>query len=77
MARASEIRILETGEILKALEEAKRELFNLRFRRETGQLEDPTRITVVKRDIARYKTVLRERELAMLLVQQEQEEEGE
>ena len=73
MLPASEIRELSTGEILKALDDAKRELFNLRFEQEVGQLEDPTRIKVVKRNIARCKTILRERELAAQLVQEEED----
>ena len=42
----------------------KEELFNLRFQRATGQLENTARITRTKRDIARLRTVLREREIA-------------
>lgn len=73
MSAASEIRELSTGEILKTLDDAKQELFNLRFQQEVGQLEDPTRIKVVKRNIARYKTILRERELAAQVVQEEED----
>ncbi|PJF44889.1 MAG: 50S ribosomal protein L29 [Phototrophicales bacterium] len=69
--RASEIRELPDREILKAIEEAKRELFKLRFQREVGQLEDSSRMRKVKRDIARLKTILRERQLAKELVKKE------
>lgn len=71
MSRASEIRQMTTGEILGAIDNAKVELFNLRFQMEIGQLEDPTRINVVKHNIARYKTILRERQLAEQLVIEE------
>ncbi len=74
MPVASEIRQMSTGEILKALDEAKIELFNLRFQREIGQLEDPLRVRVVKRNVARYKTILREIQLAEQQVQQEEGE---
>ncbi|NDJ85005.1 MAG: 50S ribosomal protein L29 [Chloroflexi bacterium] len=73
MVQAKEIRQLSNGEIEDALEEAKLEMFNLRFQLEIGQLEDPTRIKEVKRDIARYKTILREREIAEQLVREEEE----
>ena len=73
MSAASEIRELSSGEILEALEDAKQELFNLRFQKEVGQLEDPTRIKVVKRKIARLKTVLHERALAAQVVQEEED----
>jgi len=50
-------------ELNDELIELKGELFNLRFQLATGQLENPMRIREVKRDIARVKTILREREL--------------
>lgn len=49
-----------TSEVLKL----KKELFNLRFQHVTGQLENPIKMRDVKKDIARAKTVLREKELA-------------
>jgi large subunit ribosomal protein L29 len=64
MSKATEIRQLPSREILGAIENAKEELFKLRFQKEVGQLEDPTRINELKREIARYKTILRERQLA-------------
>jgi|DewCreStandDraft_5_1066085.scaffolds.fasta_scaffold01235_31 large subunit ribosomal protein L29 len=63
MVRAREIREMTTAEIQNKLEEARQELFNLRFQRAAGQLKDTSRLTAVKRDIARYLTVLRERRL--------------
>jgi len=61
--KANEIRNLSTSEILKKIDELKTELFNLRFQLATGQLENTARIKQVKKDIARMKTILREREL--------------
>jgi large subunit ribosomal protein L29 len=59
--RAQEIRELSSEELLQKEHDLKEELFNLRFQRATGQLENITRVTHVKRDIARIKTVLNER----------------
>ena len=50
-------------ELQKDLVSAKKELFNLRFQHVTGQLENPVRMREVKRDIARVKTIIREKEL--------------
>lgn len=61
--KASEIRDLTAEELNAKLEELKAELFNLRFQLAINQLENPMRITSVKRDIARVKTVIRENEL--------------
>lgn len=57
---------MATEEIRRKLDEAQEELFNLRFQWSTGQLKDTNRLTQVKRDIARLKTILRERELVQL-----------
>ncbi|MGO4383308.1 50S ribosomal protein L29 [Specibacter sp. RAF43] len=51
--------------LVEELRKAKEELFNLRFQSATGQLENHGRLRVVKRDIARIYTVLRERELGI------------
>ena len=58
-----EIRELSNEEILSKIEESKEELFNLRFQQATGSLEKPSRIRELRHDVARCKTVLREREL--------------
>jgi len=63
--KASEIRSLNTEELLKKLEEAHEELFNLRFRLATKQLPNHREIPRVKKKIARIKTILRERELGI------------
>ena len=62
--KAFEIRNLSDGEIETKMEEAYEELFNLRFQLAIGQVKDPSRITLLKRDIARMKTVLNEHKLA-------------
>ena len=61
--KASEIRTLNNEELLTKLNEAHEELFNLRFRLATRQLENHREIPRVKKRIARIETILREREL--------------
>ena len=51
-------------ELNSELAKMKKELFNLRFQHVTGQLENPVKMREVKREIARGKTILREKELA-------------
>jgi large subunit ribosomal protein L29 len=63
--KASELRGLTTEEIKNRIEQLKDELFNLRFQLATGQLENPMRIRQVRKDIARAKTILRQRELGI------------
>ncbi|NPU88685.1 MAG: 50S ribosomal protein L29 [Fervidobacterium sp.] len=60
-----EIRNMSNEELLKLLEEKKRTLMNLRFQNAMGELRDFSLIQKTKRDIARIKTVLRERELGI------------
>jgi large subunit ribosomal protein L29 len=59
---AKNIREMDTENILKEIENLKKELFDLRFKQATGQLENTARISIVKKTIARMKTVLTERE---------------
>lgn len=61
--KAQEIRNLSTAELQKKVADLKVELFNLRFRAATGQLENPSTIKDVKKDMARVKTIIREREM--------------
>lgn len=61
--KVNEARDLTTEELVDKVGDLKRELFNLRFQMATGQLDNPMRIKEVRRNIARAKTVLREREL--------------
>ena len=57
---AKELRELTEAELQQKLKDLKEELFNLRFQLAINQLENPMRITAVKRDIARVSTVMRE-----------------
>ena len=61
--KVKEIRELTTKEINEKIVSAKEELFNLRFQQATGSLEKPSRIRELRHEVARLKTVLREREL--------------
>lgn len=63
--KAKEVRQLSSKELNDKLLELKAELFNLRFQKATGQLDNPLRIKAVRKDIARIKTILRERELGI------------
>ena len=63
LMKANELREKTVNELDGVLVDLKSELFNLRFQLATGQLENTSRINTVKKDIARVKTVLREREL--------------
>ncbi len=62
--QAEEIREMAVEDIRSRIAELEEERFRLRFRSATQSLEDPLRLRTVRRDIARLKTVLRERELA-------------
>ena len=61
--KAKEIHEMTTEELVSKLDSLKEELFNLRFRHATGQLENPCVLSTVKKDIARVKTEIREREI--------------
>jgi len=61
--RADEIRELSVEEIQSRIGELEREGFNLRFRAATEPLSDPLRLRWIRKDIARLKTILRERQL--------------
>ena len=61
--KAKEIHEMTNEELVSKLDNLKEELFNLRFRHATGQLENPCVLSSVKKDIARVKTELREREI--------------
>ena len=62
--KASEIREMTAEELNQKLTDLKAELFNLRFQLASNQLDNPMRISAVKKDIARVKTVIRENELS-------------
>ncbi|MDH4277785.1 MAG: 50S ribosomal protein L29 [Acidimicrobiia bacterium] len=55
---------ISDAELVSMLNDAKKELFNLRFQMATGQLDNTTRISQVKREVARAKTEMRSREIA-------------
>ena len=61
--KVKEIRELSTEDIQAKIKENKEELFNLRFQQATGSLEKPSRIRELRHDVARMKTVLKEREM--------------
>lgn len=58
-----DMRNTETQELLNKVEEYKKELFGLRFQQATGQLENTARIRTVRKNIAKIKTIIKEREL--------------
>ncbi len=60
-----ELRELSDDDLIERLRESKEELFNLRFQMATGQLSNNRRLRVVRQEIARVYTVLRERELGL------------
>ncbi|MGM9537915.1 MAG: 50S ribosomal protein L29 [Candidatus Onthomonas sp.] len=59
--KAKEIRAMSAAELDNKLMELKKELFNLRFQHATNQLDNPQKLADVKRDIARVKTIIREK----------------
>lgn len=64
MMKTNELRGLDGGRLGERMREIDQELFNLRFQKETGRLGNNARFGQLKREYARIKTVLRERELA-------------
>jgi large subunit ribosomal protein L29 len=64
--KVEQMRQMTDEEIDAKLKEYKEELFNLRFRMATGQLDNPMQLRAVRKSIARVKTIQRERELAAL-----------
>jgi large subunit ribosomal protein L29 len=63
MAKTKNLRDMTDEEVIRQIDQLKTELFNLRFQLATNQLDNPMRIREVRKDIARGKTILREREL--------------
>jgi len=59
----NDIRKLTTDELNKKIDENKQELLNLRFQQSTGNLEKPSRLRELRKEVARMKTIIREREL--------------
>ena len=63
-ARVSDIRAMTPDQLEDEALKLKKEQFNLRFQRASGQLQDTTRIRVVRRDIARVKTIAAQKRVA-------------
>ena len=64
MMKATEVRKMSAAELESKLVDLKKDLFNLRLQNATNQLENPNRINDVKKDIARVKTIIREKPTA-------------
>ena len=62
--KANNIRELTNEELQHQFDETRREMFNLRIQKSTGQLENPARLRMLRRDVARMETILTEREKA-------------
>ena len=62
MMKAKELKNLSVDELSKKLDELKKDLFMLRMQHATKQLDNPMRLNAVKKDIARIKTIIREKE---------------
>ncbi len=63
LLKTNNFRELSNKELEGKIREAKKELFNLRMKQSTGTLEKPSKIKELRKDVARMKTVIREREL--------------
>ncbi|MDG6105305.1 50S ribosomal protein L29 [Dactylosporangium aurantiacum] len=63
--KATELRELSDESLVEKLREAKAELFNLRVQSATGQLDNHGRLQIIRKDIARIYTIMRERELGL------------
>jgi large subunit ribosomal protein L29 len=63
--RLSDIKVMSTDQLQEELLKLKKEQFNLRFQRATGQLENTARVTEVRKDIARIKTLQRSKTAAV------------
>ena len=63
MATAAELRDLSADDLKQRLDEVKEELFNLRFQNATGQLDNYKRLGQLRKDVARIRMLLRQREL--------------
>lgn len=64
MEKARDLRALSDDDLRNKERDLKTELFNLRFQQKVGQLENPLKIRVLRKDIARVKTLFRERKIA-------------
>lgn len=71
MATLVEMHEMSDAKLEEMLENAREEMFNLRFQRASGRLEDYTRLRAVRREIARLETLLHQRDLAKTAAQQQ------
>ena len=62
--KATEVRAMSVADLEKKLADLKKDLFNLRLQNATNQLDNPSRINDVKKDVARVKTIIREKQTA-------------
>jgi len=62
--KPGDIRELSEDELTQQLAEMQQEMFNLRMQKSFGQMENPARLRIVRRDLARMKTIIREKEMA-------------
>jgi large subunit ribosomal protein L29 len=74
---ATDLRMSSDEELENKLAEAKIELFNLRFQAATGQLESHGRLREIRKEIARIYTVMRERELGIVMLEEQGDEDDE
>ena len=65
MMKAKELRAMEVAELEKKVADLKKDLFFLRMQHASNQLDNPVKIAAVKKDIARIKTIIREKETAI------------
>ena len=63
MVKTKELREMSNEQLISKISECKEELFNLRFSQATGNLEKPSRLRELRKQVAQMKTILREREL--------------
>ena len=62
--KATQIRELTSEELQQKYDETQQELFNLRMQKSTGQIENPSRLRLLRREIARVRTIMNEKERA-------------
>lgn len=72
--KASELRELSVTELETKISEVKKNLFNLKFQKASGQLDNPMKIKNLKRDIARIETVAREKEIGIKTTTEKEKE---
>ena len=74
--KAQDIREMSEEELQRKAQDLKEEFFNLKFQHATGQLENTERLPQVRKDLARVKTILREKNIVQSKIQQRKENES-